>query len=72
MPDPSAIEPLVQAIRPLLAGKHAAVQGATLADLLAIWLAGHPPEVREEMLAMHVAEVRNLIPPNAAIIRGER
>ena len=63
---------LSRAIMPLLAGKGASVQGAALADLLALWLAGHfihgDPEqtkaLREEILAMHIAIVRDLIEIN--------
>ena len=36
-----AVRKLVQRIRPLLAGRAAQMQGAVLADLLAIWIAGH-------------------------------
>ena len=64
---------LVEAVRPLFAGKPAQVQGAALADLLAIWLAGHvtpDPEttrqVQEEVLEMHLRAVRQLIPINFA------
>jgi len=67
---------LVDAIRPLLAGKSADVQGAALADLLAIWLAGHHTpgdegatrELRAELLAMHCSKVRELVPVNARLI----
>ena len=62
---------LVEAIRPLLAGFPAPVQGAVLADLLAIWLAGHfgsdaakTAEIREMLLEAHNETVRRLIPEN--------
>jgi hypothetical protein len=56
-----------------LAGKPAQVQGAVLADLLAMWLAGHVFRVscdatrtlRQELLQMHLKTVRQLIPENA-------
>jgi hypothetical protein len=65
-------EALARAIMPLLAGKDAGVQGAALADLLAMWLAGHfflgDPErserIREQMLAAHLETVRKLIQIN--------
>lgn len=70
-PDPARVDALVERIRPILAGNHPAVQGAVLADLLAIWLAGHPAELRHELLTMHDATVRKLIPVNVeAITRG--
>jgi hypothetical protein len=67
-----AVDKLVKAIVPLLKGKSVQVQGAALADLLAIWLAGHvnradpddSASVREEMLELHLKAVRALIPIN--------
>jgi hypothetical protein len=56
-------------IKPLLAGKGADVQGAVLADLLSIWLAGHPAEMREEILAMHIEYVCQLVPASEAEMR---
>lgn len=64
---------IVQKIRPLLAGRGQIVQGAVLADLVATWVAGHgvigdseaTAEIRDELLKMHVAIVRELIPQNA-------
>lgn len=63
---------LVLAIGPMLAGRPSTTQGAVLADLLAIWLAGHvavgdpeaTAELREAMLAAHMKAVRLLIPIN--------
>jgi hypothetical protein len=48
----------------VLAGLAPPTQGAILAELLSMWLAGHDPAVREEALAMHLATVRDLIPLN--------
>lgn len=62
----------VDRIRPLLAGRSPEVQGAILADLLAIWVAGHSPQLRQGLLDMHIDMVRELIPLNAKIIRGLR
>ena len=66
------VEAVVEAIRPLLAGRTPEVQGAVLADLLAIFLAGHHPELREKLLAMHIDGVRNLIAPNEKAIFAQR
>jgi hypothetical protein len=63
---------LVKKITPLLKGKDPGVQGAALADLLAIWLAGHfypdDPQatalVREQMIEAHLVAVRALIEVN--------
>lgn len=71
------VERIVEQIRPLLfpllAGKPPEIQGAVLADLTAIWLAGHfhvhdpsaTAELRELLLKHHIAAVRELIPANA-------
>jgi hypothetical protein len=50
------------------------VQGAVLADLLAMWLAGHlagggSQEVCDELLRVHVEAVRGLVPVNVAIVQ---
>lgn len=66
---------LVSQIRPLLSGHDEHVQGAALADLLAMWLAGHvhlgdpkaTRKMREEMLKLHVTGVKALIDINYAI-----
>jgi hypothetical protein len=73
--DPAkSVEALVRKIMPLLKGKSPEVQGAALADLLAMWLAGHldrdDPEgektrlIREATLELHLMAVRALIPIN--------
>jgi hypothetical protein len=60
----------------LLAGHPDVVQGGALADLLAMWLAGHQVagdedatrSLRADLLAIHYAMVRELVPVNARII----
>lgn len=49
---------LVEQIRPILAGQNPEVVGATLAQLLAIFIAGHAPPLREtaQRLLMDCAE----------------
>jgi hypothetical protein len=59
------------AIQPLLKGREPQLQGAVLADLLSIWLAGHAPQLREEILALHINSVRALIPVHEKQIFGE-
>jgi len=57
---------IVDRIKPILAGNDPGVQGAVLAELLSLWLAGHsPPEVREVLLKNHVDTVRELTGINA-------
>jgi len=56
-------------IAPILAGSDAELQGAVLADLTAIWIAGHrtPGDraegdcMRAELLQMHTQHVRELV-----------
>jgi hypothetical protein len=63
---------LARVISVLLAGRDQDVQGAALADLLAMWLAGHvirgnpkkTADLREVMLDEHLKAVRSLIEPN--------
>jgi hypothetical protein len=57
-------------VRSLLAGLPPDMQGAILCDLLATWLVGFPPQVREEMLEMHLAMLRPLIDVNDMIQYG--
>jgi hypothetical protein len=77
--DPREITELVERqIKPMLSkylgGRPTEFQGAVLADLLAIWLAGHhvPDDVeasrklRAELLAMHLEYVEALVNINAA------
>jgi hypothetical protein len=55
-----------------LKGYPPELQGAVLADLLSIWLAGHAPIVREEILQLHIAHVRELIEINEKLVFGEQ
>jgi hypothetical protein len=79
-PDPHEFAPLVDAIKPLLANKNEVIQSAVLADLLALWLAGHYCEnaprqeterMREELLTAHIELVRALLRPNEMMIFGD-
>ena len=63
---------IINRIRPLLAGREPAVQGAVLAECLAIWLNGHHVEgdaeatrkMRTALLEIHIAAVRGLVDIN--------
>jgi hypothetical protein len=67
---------VVELIKPILAGREPIVQGAVLADVLAIWLAGHQVEgdaeatrkLRGDILATHLLMVEELTAVNARII----
>jgi len=55
---------LVERIRPILAGHidDPEVVGATLAHLLAIFVAAHNPELRENSLTMVIDCAKSLVP----------
>ena len=71
VPDPDDVAAVVDEIKPLLAGHPPALQGAVLADLVAIWLVGHHPEIRKIMYDMHVDIVPRLVSINHQIIYGD-
>jgi len=60
-----------EAIMPLLKGKGPAVQGVVLAELTARWLAGHAPDLREELLEVQVDAIRVMILECEAELLGE-
>lgn len=70
------VEIVVSTIAPLLCGLPAEIQAAVLADLFAIWLAGHQgkkPEIdefRERAIQDWCGTVRDLVPVNEQIIAG--
>ena len=53
---------IIEACRPLFAGRGPIVQGLALAQLTATWIAGHPPVVWIEILGQHVGAVAQLAP----------
>lgn len=55
---------LSRAIQPYLKGQGPDVQGAVLADLVAIFFAGHHPDHREEAIDLWMQFVRELITQN--------
>jgi two-component sensor histidine kinase len=63
----------VAKIRKIMGGLSPQIQGAILADLLAIWLAGHrsldgdDKKLRQHVLANFMRTMRQLIPVNVAI-----
>jgi hypothetical protein len=77
-PTPEEVLAVAERIKPILAHHHPTLQGAVLAELLSIWIAGHVADtkgntrkLRKEVLNMHVEQVRKLIPINAKMIHGE-
>lgn len=77
--DLEEIDQTVKRLRPLLAARPPAIQGAVLADCLAIWLAGHgvagdaaaTRELRAAILANHLARVAELTAINAKMMGTE-
>lgn len=64
------VDRLVTQISLILAGRNPALQGATLAVLLAMWLDGHHPKaMRGELFAEHVQAVANLAALHIAVAR---
>jgi hypothetical protein len=66
-----AVSAIIDQIKPHLSGQHPEIQGAVLADLMATWLAGHPPFIRESLLMMHMNMVRELTVANENIMFGK-
>jgi hypothetical protein len=54
-------EKILAEIKPLLANHGALLQGAVIAELAAIWIGGHAPEIREEMNKIFFETVESMI-----------
>jgi hypothetical protein len=52
---------IVDRIRPMLGGLHPALQGIIVVELLAIWLAGHDPVLRDAMLKLQLDTLPELV-----------
>ena len=59
---------LVDRIRKHLRGKRPELQGAVLCDLVAMYVAGHHPTLRDDVLEIHINTVRALVPANEAAL----
>ena len=74
------VRQLVLEASKVLAGADPAVAGAALADLCAMWLAGHmdgrgpdaSAHLRARLLRMHIRKIRQLVPVNARIMGTDR
>ena len=53
---------LYKKIRPLLAGVDPGIQGATLGQMVAMFIAGHRPELRRTQYKMMCDLIRTLVP----------
>jgi hypothetical protein len=56
---------LVERIRPILAGNPPEDVSAALAELVSLWVVGHPPEVRAELMKQWRTLLTGLIKVNA-------
>jgi hypothetical protein len=68
MPTPEQIDELTDEIRLALRGKGPLMQGAALADIVAMFFAGHAPAIREEVITQWNDVVRKLIPVNEGFL----
>lgn len=75
-PDPKAAQvtadDLVRKIAPLLEGKDPRIQGLILADLTAMWLAGHPAGIREGIASVQNKLVKGFLELHAPRIDAKR
>jgi hypothetical protein len=63
-----AAKELVELIKPVFAGLEPEIVGAVLGQLLAILVAGHCPEMRDEALKMVTDMVGDLVPIEVEIL----
>jgi hypothetical protein len=61
VPDSERVDAMSKLIQPFLHGLHPGEQGAILADLFAIWLAGYPADTHERLIDSHIRGVRRLL-----------
>jgi hypothetical protein len=60
--DPIACVLLAEKVAPLFVGEDPDIIGGTLANLLALYIAGHRPDVRDDVLEAVVECARDLVP----------
>lgn len=65
------VQRLVKQIMPILRGKGPDVQGAVLADLASLWVAGHAPVIRDDVMKMHFQAIRDLVPESEKQLFGK-
>jgi hypothetical protein len=57
------VNALFREMRPMLQGRHPAVQGAVVAHLAAVWIAGHNPELRADQQKLFLELITRLVGP---------
>lgn len=63
-----AVLAIVDQIKPLLAGKSPELQGAVIIELTSLWLAGHPKDMRADLLEINNVAIRGLTEVNARML----
>lgn len=69
-PDKKVHEAAIEAIGPILVGLSPQNQGAILADLVAMWLSGWTPELRDGNFELFQSLVKDLLPLYADHFEG--
>lgn len=62
---------IVARLKPMMAGHGPAMQGAVIADLVSLWVAGHPPAEREGMFDLLCDHAWALVPASEMEMFGE-
>ena len=62
---------IVEKVKPFFAGHDPVIQGAALAELTSLWLAGHELKQRANLLEIQNTTIRELTTLNAEILRGK-
>lgn len=65
-----AAREVFRALAPQLKGHPSEIQGAALAEAVALWLAGHHRDVRTEAREMFIKLVDDLVPPSIEQMRA--
>lgn len=63
---------IVEQIRPLLGGHPPPLQGMVIAELMAIWLAGHDPAMRPALRKLQDATTDDMLPLWVEALHGKR
>ena len=63
---------LADDIRPLLKGKDPDIQGAVLSELLALFIAGHHPQLRDHAMRAIIACTLDLVRVNDEMLYGPK
>lgn len=63
---------ITEQIRPLLGGHPPTLQGMIIAELMAIWLAGHDPALRPALRKLQDETIDEMLPLWDELLRGRR